>query len=66
MKEIYVEQIETYPEDIMECVKNRSDHLQKYVNSRTPKDAFLFNVLYPMTFFGQKTLSSRCIKNFGI
>ena len=64
MKEIYVEQIETYPEDIVGCVINRSDYLQKYVNPKIPKDAF--SVQCVLSSDGQKILSNRFIKNFGI
>lgn len=64
MKEIYVEQIETYPEDIMECVKNRSDQLQKYVNSRTSKDAFSVQCALSSDFFWSENIIQQVYKEF--
>ena len=40
MREVYFEQIETYPNDIIGCVRGYSDYLQKYINSKMKKDAF--------------------------
>ncbi len=64
MKEIYVEQIETYPEDIVGCVINRSDYLQKYVNPKIPKDAFSVQCVLSSDVFWSENIIQQIYKEF--
>lgn len=66
MNEIYVEQIDTCPEQITEYIKKYSCSLQKYIHQGIPQDDFLFGVLWKINIFGQTISYSNYIKNLGI
>lgn len=64
MNEIYVEQIETYPEEITECIKKYSCSLQKYIYQGIPQDDFSVRYALENRYFWSDNIIQKLYKEF--
>lgn len=64
MDEIYVEQIGTYPEEIIRCIKKYSYSLQKYVHQGIPRDDFSVRCALKSEYFWSCSIIQQLYKEF--
>lgn len=64
MNEIYVEQIETYPEEITECIKKYSCSLQKYIHQGIRQDDFSVRCALENRYFWSDNVIQQLYKEF--
>lgn len=64
MDEIYVEQIGTYPEEIIRCIKKYSYSLQKYIHQGIPRDDFSVRCALKSEYFWSCSIIQQLYKEF--
>lgn len=64
MNEIYVEQIDTYPEEITEYIKKYSCSLQKYIHQGIPQDDFSVRCALENKYFWSDDIIQQLYKEF--
>ncbi|MCM1236428.1 MAG: hypothetical protein NC489_40635 [Ruminococcus flavefaciens] len=64
MDAIYVEQIDTYPEEIIECIKEYSDYLQRYIYRGVQKDESSVRCALTNDFFRSDNIVQHLYKVF--